>query len=159
MGPMRRTAALAAAVGLALAAGGCTQDPPAMPRACTDTSRAGYERALAAAPGAVRLPGGVAISTCTRRVRSDAELQNLGTVVHGVAEDLAERAAAGDGDADAALQLGFLVGAVGVGAERSSGIASELARRVESATTRLIDGPADVADALRRGGAAGRARG
>jgi hypothetical protein len=155
---MRRTAALAAAVGLVLCAGGCTKEPPAMPSACTDTSRDGYERALAAAPGAVRLPGGVAISSCTRRVRSDAELQNLGTVVHGVAESLAERAAT-RADADAALRLGYLVGAVGAGAERSSGIASELARRVESATSRVVDGPAEVAAALRRGGAAGRARG
>lgn len=154
---MRRPAALAFAAGLALVAGGCTKDPPAMPRACTDTSRDGYEQALTRAPGIVRLPGGVAISTCTRRVRSDAELQNLGTVVHEVAEALADRAAGGD--ARAALELGYLAGAVGTGAERSSGIASELARRVESATARLIDGPADVAEALARGGAAGRARG
>jgi hypothetical protein len=159
MGPMRRTAALAFAVGLVLTAEGCTKDPPRMPRACTDTSRDGYERALAAAPRgrAVRLPGGVTISTCTRRVRSDAELQNLGTVVHGVAEALADRAAGGD--AAAALELGFLVGAIGVGAERSNGIAAELARRVESTTARVVDGPKEVTAALARGGEAGRARG
>jgi hypothetical protein len=141
-----------------LAAGGCTKDPPAMPRACTDTAPDGYERALAAAPRAVRLPGGVAISTCTRRVRSDAELQNLGTVVHGVAEALADRAVSND-DADAAVQLGYLAGAVGVGAERSNGIAAELARRVESTTARLVNGPTELADAVQRGGAAGRAHG
>jgi hypothetical protein len=128
-----------------------------MPRACLDTPRAGFERALAAAPGAVRLPGGVAISTCARRVKTDAALQNLGTVVHGIAEGLAERAR--DGDAGAALKLGYLVGAVGAGADRSNGISAELARRVETTGAGLVDGPAEVARALVRGSAAGRANG
>jgi hypothetical protein len=128
-----------------------------MPRACIETSQAAYERALAAAPGAVRLPGGVAISTCTRHVKTDAELQNLGTLVHTVAEGLAERAA--DGDARAALQLGYLAGAVGAGADRSNGIAAELARRVETTGAGLVDGAAAVSDALTRGATAGRATG
>jgi hypothetical protein len=153
---MRRTAALAVA-GLGLALGSCASKEPAMPRACLDTSRASFERALAAAPGAVRLPGGVAISTCTRRVKTDAQLQNLGTVAHGIAEGLAERAR--DGDAGAALQLGYLVGAIGAGADRSNGISAELARRVETTGAGLLDGPAAVGAALRRGSAAGRANG
>jgi hypothetical protein len=151
---MRRTAALAA-VGLGLVLGACTKEPPAMPSTCTDTPREGYERALAGAPGAVRLPGGVRISTCTRRVRGDAELQNLGAVIHAAAEDLAESARGGD--AEAALRLGYLVGAVGAGADRSSGVASELARRVETTAAGLVDGPVEAP--LRRGVAAGRARG
>lgn len=128
-----------------------------MPRACIETSRASYERALAAAPGPVRLPGGVAISTCTRRVKTDAELQNLGAVVHRVAEGLAARAR--DGDTDAALRLGYLSGAVGAGADRSNGIASELARRVETTGVGLVDGSASVSGALTRGASAGRSNG
>jgi hypothetical protein len=128
-----------------------------MPRACIESSRATYEHALAAAPGAVRLPGGVAISTCTRHVKTDAELQNLGTLVHGVAEGLAERARGGD--AGAALRLGYLAGAIGAGADRSNGIAAELARRVETTGAGLVDGSAAVSDALTRGATAGRANG
>ena len=115
---MRCRAALA--VSLALAFGACTKDAPPLPSACIDTDRDGYERALARAPGAVTLPGGTPISTCLRRVRTDADLQNLGSTVHGVAEDLAERAR--KDDADAALALGFLSAAVSRGAARSSGI-------------------------------------
>lgn len=153
---MRRTAALAA-VSLALVSWACGSQDPAMPRACIETSRAAYERALTEAPGPVRLPGGVAISTCTRRVKTDAELQNLGALVHRVAEGLADRARGGD--ARAALQLGYLSGAVGAGADRSNGIASELARRVETTGAGLVDGSAAVTDALMRGAGAGRARG
>jgi hypothetical protein len=156
MQSMRRTAALAA-VSLALFSWACGSQEPPMPSACIDSTRAAYERALAAAPGPVRLPGDVAISSCTRHVKTDAELQNLGTLVHTVAEGLAARAAAGD--ARAALQLGYLAGAVGAGADRSNGIAAELARRVETTGAGLVDGSAAVADALTRGATAGRANG
>ena len=153
---MRCRAALA--VSLALAFGACTKDAPPLPRACLDTDRDGYERALAAAPGAVVLPGGTAISTCTQRVRTDAELQNLGTVVHAVAEELASRAREED-DPDAALRLGFLSAAVSRGASHSNGIASELARRVETTGTGVRERSPAVARALDRGLAAGAARG
>jgi hypothetical protein len=156
MQPMRCRAALALSLALALAA--CTKEPPPMPSTCTDTDPAGYERALAAAPGAVRLPGGVAISTCLRRVRTDAELQNLGSVVHAAAEHLAERARDGSSP-DAALALGYLSAAVSAGAARSNGIAAELARRVQTAGVGVDETSPAVARALERGLAAGAARG
>jgi hypothetical protein len=156
MTPMRSCAVLGLV--LALAAGACAQDDPPMPGACTRTDVAGYERALRAAPQAVRLPGGVAISDCLRRVRSDAELQNLGLVVHTVAEELAARARDGR-DTAAARSLGYLGGAAAVGAERSSGVSAELARRVSSATVGLETGPPALARALREGRDAGRALG
>jgi hypothetical protein len=152
---MRRTAALALSLAGLVGLGACAKESPRMPSICIDTGREGYERALAAAPGAVRLGGGVAISTCTERVRSDAELQNLGTILHGVAEELAARARAGD-DA-AATQLGYLVAAAGSGAGRSNGIAAELSRRMENTVVGVTDGPG--ARALQRGAAAGRAGG
>jgi hypothetical protein len=153
---MRCRAALA--VSLALAFGACTKDAPPLPRACIDTDRDGYERALDAAPGAVVLPGGTLISTCLARVRTDADLQNLGSTVHGVAEELAVRARE-DGDARAALRLGFLSAAVSRGASHSSGISSELARRVETAGTGVRDRSPAVARALSEGLAAGAAHG
>ncbi|HWI74156.1 MAG TPA: hypothetical protein VNT55_19505 [Baekduia sp.] len=153
---MRRTAALAVSLAGLVGLGACAKESPTMPSICIDTGREGYERALAAAPGDVRLAGDVPISTCTRRVRTDAELQNLGTIVHGVAEDLAVRARAGD--AGAAVRLGYLVAAVGAGADRSNGIAAELSRRVENTVVGVSEDAA-LARALRRGAAAGRARG
>ncbi|MCW2995708.1 MAG: hypothetical protein JWQ18_3203 [Conexibacter sp.] len=153
---MRCRAALA--VSLALAFGACTKDAPPLPDACLDTDRAGYEHALASAPGAVALPGGTLISTCLQRVRTDAELQNIGAVVHAVAEDYATRARESS-DPQAALRLGFLSAAVSRGAGHSNGIASELARRVETAGIGLRDGSSAVAGALDRGLAAGAARG
>ncbi|MCW2986742.1 MAG: hypothetical protein JWR63_4312, partial [Conexibacter sp.] len=140
MRAMRRSAVLA--VSLALAFGACTKESPPMPSTCIDTGRDGYERALAAVPGDVRLPGGVAISTCLERVRTDAELQNLGAVVHSTAEALAEQARGGGAAAvEAARRLGFLSAAVSVGAGRSNGIAAELARRVETTGIGVADGP------------------
>jgi hypothetical protein len=153
MGSMRCRAALA--LGLALAAGGCASDDPPMPDTCTDTDQAGYEQALRAAPGAVRLPGGVTISDCLRTVRNDGDLENLGAIVHEVAEELAGRVR-DSGDVSAARQLGYLSAAVDAGASHSAGISSELSRRVSVAATGLTD---DAAPAVRRALAAGQAAG
>jgi hypothetical protein len=164
---MRCHAALA--VSLALALGACGQDAPPMPSTCTQTDVAGYERALTAAPHAVALPGGTKISTCLNRVRTDADLQTLGAIVHAVAEHLVTQASAEDG-ADgtgsakavaAARRYGFLTAAVSSGAGHSNGIAAELARRVETAGISLRDDdvPAAVARALDEGLAAGRSHG
>jgi len=149
---------VALALVLVPCAAGCGHDEPRIPPTCLDTDRAGYERALRAAPGPVRLPGGTAISECLRRVRTDAELQTLGTTLHGVAEDLALRARERD-DVDAAARLGYLSGAVSAGAARSAGISAELARRVQVAGSGLADVSPELARALRDGQDAGRARG
>jgi hypothetical protein len=156
MGSMTWRAALGLL--LALAAGACTKEDPRMPATCTDTGRAGYERALRAAPGDVRLPGGTPISVCLRRVRTDAQLQTLGSIVHAVAEDLAGRARARR-DPDAARQLGYLSGAVAAGAARSKGISAELARRVATTGSGLAELSPAVARALTEGQDAGQARG
>jgi hypothetical protein len=129
-----------------------------LPRACIDTDQDGYERALAGAPGTVMLPGGTLISTCLRRVRTDAELQNLGSTVHAVAEELAARARE-DGNSRAALRLGFLSAAVSRGASHSNGISSELARRVETTGSGVRERSAAMARALDEGLAAGAAHG
>jgi hypothetical protein len=156
MGSMRCRAALA--LGLALAMGACTNDAPTMASVCTDTDAAGYERALQAVPGAVRLRGGVAISECLRTVRNDGQLQNLGAVVHTVAEALAARVRE-DGDVDAARQLGYFAAAVDAGASRSAGVSAELARRVGVTGTGLSSISPAVARALDEGQDAGAARG
>jgi hypothetical protein len=156
MEPMRCRAALAAVLtASSLAVIACGSEPPPMPLICTDTDAAGYLHALTAAPGPVRLRGGVPISKCTRLVLTDADLQVLGTNVHGAAETLALRAARGD--AAAALQLGYLSAAVDRGSG-TTGIAAELARRVQTAVVAAGEAP-EIQRALARGGAAGAARG
>ncbi|WP_272475048.1 hypothetical protein [Baekduia alba] len=152
---MRCCAALAGSLSMVFVAA-CAQEAPPMPPACTATGVAGYERALVRAPAEVRLPGGVAISECLQKVRTDAELQNLGSVVHAVAEDLAGRAQGGS--RVAAGRLGYLSGAVTAGAGRSNGIGAELARRVETASVSVAD-DVEAGRALRAGAAAGAARG
>jgi hypothetical protein len=155
MDAMRCRAALALGLSMVSVAA-CAQDSPPMPGTCANTDMTGYERALRRAPGAVTLPGGVPISECLQKVRTDADLQNLGATVHAVAEDLVARAKAGE--PDAAGRLGYLSGAVTAGASRSEGVAMELARRVETATVALSGDKAAVV-ALRSGAAAGAARG
>jgi hypothetical protein len=129
-----------------------------LPSACIDTDRDGYERALAGAPGAVALRGETLISTCLARVRTDADLQNLGATVHRVAEELATRARDGD-DARAAMALGFLSAAVSRGASRSNGVSSELARRVQTTGTGVRERSPAVARALDEGLAEGAEHG
>ena len=122
---------------------------------CANSPSETVERALEAAPGEVRLEGGVRISACIRTARSDGELQNVGGVLTGAAEALELRAAS---DATAALQLGYLVGAARRGASRENGIQAELVRRLERSAA--LDAPTPEArTALRRGMAAGEARG
>jgi hypothetical protein len=153
---MRRRIAASAVLVLAAAAGGCAGDDPAMPAVCTEASVAAYAHALQAAPGPVRLTGDVPISVCARRASSTGQLRDLGTVLSAVAHEQAE-AAREHGDVQAGLRLGYLAGAVHAGASRSGGVVAELDYRITNAA-RGIDRP-QVAQALERGIAAGRATG
>ena len=136
------------------AAAGCSQsDGPSLPVACTEGADA-VARALARAPGEVRLADGTAISDCVRGARSDAELQNLGAVLTQVAEDLEARAPEAP---PAALQLGYLVGAARRGAPSDSAVQAELVIRLERSAA--IDLPAGAKRALAVGLRAGEARG
>jgi hypothetical protein len=133
---------------------GCGEEDPPLDFACTSGAEA-VERALAAAPGDVRLTGGVPLSTCVRNARSDAELQNVGAVLTGAAEHLEEAAPR---DAEAALQLGFLIGAARRGGDSANGVQAELIRRLERSGA--LDGATPAAKAaLARGLAAGEERG
>ena len=92
-----------------------------------------------------------------RLARTDSDLQSLGLSLTRLGDTLRARAAA---DPAAALQLGYLVGAVRTGAAASaSGIATQLARHVEHLATLDQDaGPAADA-AVRRGLRAGESSG
>jgi hypothetical protein len=146
--------ALALFAAASLAACGAASTP--LDSACVGSAKA-IERALARAPRPVTLPSGTRLSQCVSNARSDSDLQSAGAVLTRAADELS--AAARAGDADAALRLGYLVGAARRGARRTAGIHAELQRHIERAAAVLDDAGAGVAAALARGQRAGEATG
>ena len=105
----------------------CGSEPSrAVPVECKDASRP-VERALAAAPGDVRMAG-MRLSNCFAPGSDSADGQALGLTFIPVAEHLALEARAHPRGA-AALRLGFLIGAVHRGAARGR-VYAELERRL-----------------------------
>ena len=159
MGPLRNAVtgpALVLAVLFLLALGGCTKDPDPVPAACVGEPAA-LLAALQHAPGAVVLEDGTRLSRCVSAARTDGDLQSLGIAFGRVADTLREQAAS---DPVAALRLGYLAGAVHTGAATGhSGIALQLARRVEQLATLAQDAGASSTAALRRGLRAGASSG
>jgi len=159
VGPLRNAAtspARALAVLFLLALGGCTKDPDPVPAACLGDPAA-LLAALGRAPGAVVLADGTRLSRCVSAARTDGDLQSLGIAFGRVADTLREQAAS---DPDAALRLGYLAGAVHTGAASGhSGIALQLARRVEQLATLAQDAGSASTAALRRGLRAGASSG
>jgi predicted component of type VI protein secretion system len=142
------------AVIVVLLLAGCTAEDHPIAPACLQ-SRDAIVRALDAAPAAVALPDGTRLSACVRGARQDADLQALGLLLTQVADGLALRAPR---DPAAAVRLGYLIGAAREGAAATSGIAAELARRLERTAT--MDGAsgearAALASGLRAGGRTG----
>ena len=144
----RRSLAIAAVVGVVAAGCGTSETPP--PSAECTAEPAAVTRALAKAPGEVRLADGTALSDCVRRAESDAELQNLGLVLTGVAEDLEASAPSAP---RAALQLGYLIGAARRGAPSESSIQAELVHRLErsGAVTLSAEAERALAEGMRAG--------
>jgi hypothetical protein len=143
-----------AAAATAALAGGCGSDDAPPPSACNSGPRF-VLGALRAAPGRVVLDGGTLISTCVRRSRGQGDIQNLGFTYVAVANTevrmMPRRQAA-------AVQLGFLVGAVRRGANKTNGVQLELVRRLEQVAG--VDGPPGPRRAgYRRGVAAGEDHG
>jgi hypothetical protein len=134
----------------------CGDGAEPLDEACLD-SPGTIERALARAPAPVTLPGGTRLSECVADARSDADLQNAGTILTRAADHLS--GAAAGGDAVAALRLGYLVGATRRGARSTAGIHAELQRRIERAAAHLEEVGARVTAALARGLRAGEASG
>lgn len=149
--PWRLASVLAAA---AVVAAGCGDRQPALPSSCVEGAEP-IVAALKTAPGRVALSDGTRLSTCVERAREDADLQNLATLYTRVADELRRRAGARK---DAALQLGYLIGAARRGARHTNGIHLELIRRL--AQTVGLDGmPPATRASYRRGVAAGTSSG
>jgi hypothetical protein len=105
---------------------GCGNDEHRVPVACLEGN---LTKALATAPADVRLSG-VRPSECFTRAANPAEIQQVGAVFIASAEKLAE-AARTKPDSRAALELGYLIGAVRRGAGHTQGIHYETQRRIE----------------------------
>ena len=106
---------------------GCGNDEHRVPVACLDGN---LPKALGAAPGEVRLEGDTKLSDCFNRAANPAEIQEVGAVFIAAAEKLSARARTAP-HSPAALQLGYLIGAVRHGAGHTQGIHYETERRIE----------------------------
>src|SRR3954453_6673086 len=115
---------------LALLVVGCGNDEHRVPVACLEGN---LTKALENAPGAVRIEG-TRPSDCFTRAANPAEIQQEGALFIASAEKLPDAARATPGS-PAALQLGYLIGAVRRGAGRTQGIHYETERRIEQELT------------------------
>ena len=141
-----------AALGIALLSG-CGSDDKA-PAACSSGART-VVGALQRAPGHVALDDDTLISTCVKRSLGTGEIQTLGFTYVAAANSELKLMRRTD---DAALRLGFLVGAVRRGANKTNGVHLELVRRLEQVAG--VDGPGGTGRAAyRRGIAAGEDHG
>jgi hypothetical protein len=109
-------------------AAGCGRGDESTPVACLEGAGA-YQRALAAAPGEVLLAGETPISDCLTENQDAGQLSQVGEAMIATATKL-NAAARAEPDGEAALQLGYLLGAASRGAEETEGIHSDLIRRL-----------------------------
>jgi hypothetical protein len=123
-----RFAAAALLAALALSPLGCGHQSDSTPVACLEGTPA-YEKALRDAPREVRLQGNTAISDCLASNQQAGDLARVGEAMVETATALNSQAREEDGG-DAAVQLGYLLGAAERGAASSEGIHADLVRRL-----------------------------
>jgi hypothetical protein len=157
---MHASIAIAFACLLTALATGCGSQDDSTPVACLEGPGA-YAKALAGAPGAVKLDTETPISDCLAPNQQAGDLATVGSALVETATKLNAEARAQPGN-DANLQLGYLLGAAQRGADRSEGIHADLLRRLTVAA-RYAPGreslsPAFLA-AYRQGFDAGRQHG
>ena len=157
---MRRALAIVAAVALGLGATGCGDPSDSTPVACLEGTGA-YVKALADAPGVVRLDGETPISECLAENQQGGDLATVGTALVAAATRLNAEARAEPGG-DANLQLGYLLGAAERGRQDTNGIHADLIRRLSAAARYSPDNQPlspTFLRAYRQGFDAGEARG
>ncbi|UJA21556.1 hypothetical protein HJD18_15930 [Thermoleophilia bacterium SCSIO 60948] len=148
-----RTTMAAALVAALLALPACgREEDPSTPADCL-TDAAAYVDALAAAPDAVTL-GSTPIAECLPSDQPSGDLAEVGQTMTQAASQLAAEAA--DGDREAAVSFGYLLGVVEVRAEVSS-VHYDLGLRIGSEQAPLSDAPDAVREAVAEGLEAGRA--
>jgi hypothetical protein len=145
---------------LALVGFSCGGQDDSTPVACLEGA-AVYEKALRDAPDEVLLLGETAISDCLASNQEPGDLARIGEATIETATDLNAQARE-QSSAEAALRLGYLLGAAQRGAEESEGIHADLVRRLTVAA-RYAPGreplSSDFLAAYREGFDAGRSDG
>jgi len=115
-------------VSCVVALAGCGSQDGSTPVACLEGAGA-YEKALREAPGEVLLGGETPISDCLASNQSGGDLARVGEAMVETATTLNAEAREADGG-QAAVELGYLLGAAQRGAEDSEGIHADLVRRL-----------------------------
>jgi hypothetical protein len=123
-----RLLAVSSLVALALFVLGCGNQGDSTPFACLEGTAA-YEKALRDAPGEVLVQGETPISDCLASNQQAGDLAQVGEAMVETATKLNAQAREEDGG-DAAVRLGYLLGAAERGAASSEGIHSDLVRRL-----------------------------
>jgi hypothetical protein len=135
-----------------LALSACSREEESTPVGCL----AGEEtvlRALERAPGNVALEG-TALSACLSDTTDGDALQSVGAAYLEAATTLADRAAAKP-EGEAALRLGYLLGAVKRSEAGAQGVGYELGRRLQSEAARVREGSRAFARGERAGARGG----
>lgn len=127
---------------LSLIWAGCGSDQAVTPTVCIE-SPAKIETALVTAPDQVLIDGTVPISDCLGPDQMNGDFVRFGSHAVRVATKLGTVAGGSGPEAiEAAIQAGYLVGAMEKGSEENDGIHASLVGRVESAATyRMSDSP------------------
>lgn len=146
---MRRCAA---AILCLLALSACSREDEATPEGCLAPAEA-VLRALERAPGRVSLEG-TPLSACLTDTTDGNALQSVGSAYLDAATALADRAAR-EPEGEAALQLGYLLGAVKRSEAGAQGVGYELGRRLRSEAARVEEGSRAFARGERAGASGG----
>jgi hypothetical protein len=123
-----RLLAVSSLAALALFVLGCGNQGGSTPVACLEGAAA-FEKALRDAPGEVLVQGETPISDCLASNQQPGDLAQVGEAMVETATNLNSQAREEDGG-DAAVRLGYLLGAAERGAASSEGIHSDLVRRL-----------------------------
>jgi hypothetical protein len=145
---------------LAIVAGCGSDDSAETPAACLG-STSDYLEALRAAPGQVRLDGSTSISSCIVPEQEAGQLAQVGQSMVQAATRLNAEVRERESD-EAALRLGYLLGAVQEAASTTGGIHEDLTLRLDAAANFTPDGkpfPGPVERVLGEGYAAGQQSG
>ncbi|MBK5221190.1 MAG: hypothetical protein JJE35_15645 [Thermoleophilia bacterium] len=124
----RKLIAFACLAALAFAGCGSRGDDVETPVACLEGAQA-YVGALGNAPGKVLLGGETPIGDCLAENQDAGELASVGEAMITAATELNAEARADPGG-QSTLELGYLIGAVERGAEKTEGIHADLVRRL-----------------------------
>jgi hypothetical protein len=138
----------AAAILCLLALSACSREDEATPAGCVAGEAAVLE-ALESAPGRVVLEG-TPLSACLGDNTDGDALQAVGAAYLAAATSLADRAAENP-EGKAALQLGYLLGAVKRSEAGAQGVGYELGRRLQTEAARLPKGSEAYKRGLRAG--------